>query len=254
MAQTASILECNGVAPTPNRPCEIDIDAFLFDVDGVLADTADLHAAAWKRAANESGITVPEAVIPLLRGRSREDSLRLILGHRELPTADFVRVMDRKNGYYVAGLASLTPSDALPGAAELLSDLSRAGIRLAAVSASRNARTVLTRIGLMRWFERVVDGLVEMPRGQSNRYAHVAAAMRCDPARCVVVEDSQAGIELAHAAGMRVIGLGRAVRDSQANLKLDSLCSASVNDLLLIIGAGAANKINGPTQAAGERP
>lgn len=238
MAQAASILDCNGVTPDDAAPGAVDIDAFLFDVDGVLADTADLHAAAWRAAAEEIGIEIPASVLPLLRGRSREDSLRLILGERELPTEDFARVMDRKNGYYVSSLEGLTPDDALPGAVELLSDLSRVGVRLAAVSASRNARTVLTRVGLVSRFERIVDGLVSLPRGQTNRYAYAAVAMRCDPARCVVVEDSQTGVELARAAGMRVIGLGRAVRDSRADLKLDDLRAVRANELFAALGAG----------------
>ncbi len=241
-------------APDTASHAAMDFDAFLFDVDGVLADTADLHAEAWRRAAREIGIEIPDATIPLLRGRSREDSLRLILGNRDLPTAEFVRVMKRKNDYYVASLEGLTPADALPGAAELLSDLSRKGFRLAAVSASQNARTVLARIGLNLRFERVVDGLVCLPRGQGNRYAFAAAAMRCDPARCVVVEDSHAGIKLACAAGMRVIGIGQAVCDSQANLKLDSLCSSSADDLVSVIRAGAALKFNGPAQAEAGKP
>lgn len=232
MAQTTSVLACNRDAPVAAPSSGIDIDAFLLDVDGVLADTADLHAAAWRKVAGEIGIEISESVIPLLRGRSREDSLRLILGERELPVAEFMRVMDCKNSYYVASLEGLTPADALPGAAELLSELSRTGIRLVAVSASRNARTVLTRIGLIQWFEHVVDGLVGLPRGQGNRYAYAAAAMRCDPARCVVVEDSLAGIELARAAGMRVIGLGSAVRESQADLNLDNLRSTPAIVLL----------------------
>lgn len=229
-------------AQTASAVSGLNIDVFLFDVDGVLADTADLHAAAWREAAEEIGIEIPASVIPLLRGRSREDSLRLILGERELPAEDFERVMDRKNGHYVSRLEGLTPGDALPGAAELLSDLSHAGVRLAAVSASRNARTVLTRIGLIHRFERVVDGQVGLPRGQTNRYAHAAVAMRCDPARCVVVEDSQIGVELARGAGMRVIGLGRAVRDSHADLKLDSLSAVRVSDLPAMFCAGVATR------------
>lgn len=242
MAVTLSKRANQSVAQAASAVQAFDIDAFLFDVDGVLADTAELHAAAWREAAEEIGIEIPAFVIPLLRGRSREDSLRLILGERDLSAADFARVMDRKNGHYVSRLEGLTSANALPGAAELLSDLSRAGFRLAAVSASRNARTVLTRTGLVHRFERVVDGLISLPRGQTNRYAYAAVAMRCDPARCVVVEDSQTGVELARFAGMKVIALGQAVRDSEADVKLDSLRAVRANDLLAAIRGGTASK------------
>lgn len=230
------------VSPDTASHAAVGIDAFLFDVDGVLADTADLHAEAWRRAAREIGIEIPDAIIPLLRGRSREDSLRLILQGRALPGEVFASVMDRKNRYYVVSLDGLTPDDALPGAAKLLDELSRARLRLAAVSASRNARLVLTRIGLIRKFERVVDGLVKLPSGEGNRYAYAAAAMRCEPTRCVVVEDSQAGVDLARAAGMGVIGLGDAVRNSKAHFLLDRLDSIRACDLLSAFRAVATKR------------
>lgn len=208
------------------------VRAFLFDVDGVLADTARLHEEAWRRIAGREGLAFDDSVARDLKGRSREDSLRRILGNRRIPLDRFNAIMAAKNEEYLRLVDGLTPDDALPGARELLADLNERGIRTAAVSASRNARRVLGRLALAAdggdgppyRLEQVIDGNDEAASaGRLHRYLLAAAALRVDPAHCVVVEDSQAGIAAARQFGMRSIGLGEDTQLIGATLVFESL-------------------------------
>ncbi len=209
------------------------IGAFLFDVDGVIADTAALHTAAWKRLADEEGLPFAEADAHALRGLSRDDSLRRLLKGRVLAYEQFEEWKNRKNDYYVAGLQWLSRKNVLPGLQRFLADLTVRKIRLAAVSASRNARRVLDQVDIFDRFEVIIDGLDEArARTGLHRYHLAAAALRIVPQRCVVVEDSTAGIALARSAGMKTIGLGDPQRLCAADVTLPSFEMANANDLL----------------------
>jgi beta-phosphoglucomutase len=205
------------------------VDAFLFDVDGVLADTAFLHTQAWARMAAEEGLPFDEDCAAALRGISRESSLLRILNGRTMPDDQFRAMLDRKNRYYVELLSDLSPGDALPGVFRLLDELLKCRIRVAAVSASRNARCVLERIGLVGRFEFIVDGNEESP---FNRYLLAARKMGIMPQHCVVVDDSAAGVVLARREGMCAIGLGMSDDLQAADLVLESLADASVDVIL----------------------
>jgi kojibiose phosphorylase len=210
-----------------------EIAAFVFDVDGVLADTAGLHAAAWRRLAGEENVPVDEGLCDAVRGLSREASLRRVLAGREVDAPRAAEMMERKNRYYLELVGRLGPSDALPGGSELLERLRARGLRLAVASASRNARTVLERIGLRERFDVIIDGNDEARSEWGlHRYLLAAAGLRLSPRRCVVVDDSPAGVATAREAGMRTVGVGDPGRLCAATLTIPSLEAADADALL----------------------
>lgn len=228
------------------------IGAFLFDVDGVLTDTARLHTAAWRRLTDEEGLTLDEPTAHALRGLSREASLRRILGNRTPPPEQFEAMLDRKNRYYVESLRSLSPADVLPGVSRLLDQLRRRRVRLAAVSVSRNAQSVIRAVGLDGAFDAIIDGNAPRSPGGLNRFQIAAASLRTEPGRCVVVEDSTEGVALARRAGMKTIGIGDASRLCAATLVFESLRGVEARLLLKwlsgdgpFVAAHEASQFNG---------
>ncbi|MFQ5495638.1 MAG: beta-phosphoglucomutase family hydrolase [Phycisphaerae bacterium] len=215
------------------RSVPADIGAFIFDVDGVIADTAPLHAAAWRRLAEEVGLPFDESLVDVVRGLSRADALNKLLAGRPVDPRAFEEMMARKNRYFVASLETLGPGDLLPGVAPLVDALTRLGVKLAAASVSRNARTVLRRVGLTDCFEAIIDGrdIAEHPGGP-GRLALAAAALCVAPRRCIVVEDAAPGIAAARQLGMRTIGIGSPDRLPAADLLFHSLRGVEAGTLL----------------------
>ncbi len=207
------------------------IGAFLFDVDGVLADTARLHEAAWRRLALSEGLTFDAEIARSLRGLSRSDSLRRVLGQRRVTQHRFNELMEQKNRDYLTQVEQLTPADVLPGSLELLEELPEFGIRVAAVSASCNARLVLDRLGLLERFAAIVDGTDDVST-TGHRFLSASAALRVEPSRCVVVEDSTTGAAAAREFGMKCLGLGEATTLCMATLVFESLRGVDARSLL----------------------
>ncbi len=188
------------------------IQGFIFDLDGVLTDTAEWHYRAWQRLADEEGLPFDRAANEALRGVSRRESLLHIIGAKPYDEAALQAMMERKNRYYVESIQALTPQDVLPGAIELLDELRQAGIKIAIGSASKNARTVIEKLGLVDRVDAIADGYsVERPKPAPDLFLYAAKQLGLDPVHCVVVEDAAAGIEAAIAAGMWTIGLDPAV-------------------------------------------
>jgi beta-phosphoglucomutase len=233
MASMLPLLECSDEPRLSTCP----IGAFIFDVDGILTDTAALHIGAWRRIAEEEGFDFDDATADALRGLSREDSLQRLLNGRCVPPGRFAELLDRKNGYYLAELKHLPEQVVLPGVRLLLAGLRELGIKLAAVSLSRNARPVLLRSGLVGNFDVIIDGndLADSKSGLS-RFLLIARALRTEPARCVVVEDSTAGVAAARAAGMRSVGVGGYDRLCAATMVLDSLRGVDAGTLVYWLG------------------
>lgn len=215
----------------------VDIAAVLFDVDGVIADTARLHTAAWARLAELERLPFEQETADALRGLSREESLRRLLGARRVTQQSFQDMLDRKNAFYQELIESLGPADCLPGALTLLNQFSRMGLRRAAVSLSRNARPVLERLGVLELLDAIVDGTDQSAAvGGLDRYHRAAAALSIAPHRCLVIEDSAAGIATAKNAGMKTIGLGDHRRLCAADLVFESLQGVSARLLLHWLG------------------
>lgn len=223
--------------PEDPRPTSRPIGAFIFDVDGVVTDTAVLHAEAWRRLADEEGWEFNGAAADALRGLSRDDSLRRLLKGRVVSSEVFAELLERKNGYYLAALKETNENLALPGVRLILVGLRELGIKVAAVSLSRNARTILTRARLVKDFDVILDG-GDMSQSASslNRFQLAAKFLRVEPSRCVVMEDAAAGIALARTAGMRSVGIGDYDRLCAATLVLESLRGIDASTLVHWLG------------------
>ena len=199
------------------------IRAVIFDLDGVLTDTAEQHFQAWKQLAEEEGLPFDREANEDLRGLSRRDSLLRILGSREVDEARLAALMERKNGYYRQRLAGLTPQDTLPGAREAIEAARRRGWRVAIGSSSRNARTVLDRLGLTDQFDAIADGnTTERAKPAPDLFLAAAEALGVAPEETLVVEDAASGVDAALRAGMRVVGVGPVDRVGHAHQRVPS--------------------------------
>ena len=209
------------------------IKGFIFDLDGVLTDTAEYHYRGWKRLAEEVGLPFTREDNEALRGIPRRESLLMILKERQIPEEQLLEMMARKNRYYLDFIREITPSDVLPGAVELLKQIRAAGLKSAVGSASKNAPEVLQRLGIDHLLDAISHGgSVERQKPAPDLFLHAAAQLGLEPAECVVVEDAAAGIEAAHAGGFRSVGLGPPERVGRANVILPSLSGVHLNDLL----------------------
>lgn len=187
--------------------------AFIFDLDGVITDTAHLHFVAWRELANEIGAPFDAAFNEQLKGVSREASLERILarGTQRYTSAEKARLAERKNAAYVDLLSGMTPADLLPGALDALQAARAAGCRVALASASKNAATVLEHLDIVDAFDHVVDAnLIVHSKPDPEVFLAAAKALAVDPADCVGIEDAVAGIRAVRAAGMFALGVGDA--------------------------------------------
>jgi len=185
----------------------------IFDLDGVLVDTASYHYRAWKRLAEELGFPFSEQDNEQLKGVSRMRSLELLLetgGMAErVSRTEKDALAARKNAWYVEMLEGMTPGEILPGALECLRGFRAVGIRTSLGSASRNAGRILERLGLTAMLDAVVDGNdVEQVKPAPDVFLLAAKRIGIAPSACVVFEDAQAGLEAACAGGMRAVAVG----------------------------------------------
>ncbi|MBC8098940.1 MAG: beta-phosphoglucomutase, partial [Armatimonadetes bacterium] len=175
--------------------------AFIFDLDGVITDTAEYHYLAWKRLADEEGYPFTRHDNEQLRGVSRSESLLRLLKGRTLPEATFQEHLDRKNRYYQAYLETITAADCLPGVTRFLEQTQAAGIKIGLGSASRNARPVLDKLGLTAMFGVIGDGYsVVNPKPAPDLFVWVAGGLGVTVDQAVVFEDAEAGVNAALAA------------------------------------------------------
>lgn len=211
------------------------IHGFIFDLDGVITDTAEYHYRGWKKLAEENGWAFDRRENEKLRGVARRESLMLILGEHasEYSEAQIQEFMARKNTYYLQFIQEITPRDILPGAKELLAELRAAHFKIALGSASKNARQVLQSLGIENLFDAIADGnSVERQKPAPDLFLFAAKELHLAPNECVVVEDAEAGIEAAKAGGFLTIGLGPPERVGQADAIFPSLEGVHVADLL----------------------
>ncbi len=220
-----------------------DIQGFIFDLDGVLTNTAEFHYQAWQRLADEEGLPFDRQANEALRGVSRRESLLLIVGKKHYSEAALQEMMERKNGYYVASIQSITPKDLLPGGVELLTEIRQAGMKIAIGSASKNAKTAIKKLGLADYVDAIADGYsVTRPKPAPDVFLYAAKQLGLDPVHCVVVEDAAVGIEAAIAAGMGAIGIGPVERfGGSAQLVLPHLKSVHLSDLKTQLGRSLAD-------------
>ena len=209
------------------------IRGFIFDLDGVLTDTAEYHYRAWKRLADEEGIPFTREDNEHLRGIPRRESLILILKGRTYPEEKIQEMMERKNNYYLEYIREIKPTDLLPGARELLDEIRQAGLKSALGSASKNAPDVVRRLGIAGLLDAVSHGgSVTRQKPAPDLFLHAANQLGLQPNECVVVEDAAAGIEAGRAGGFHTLGLGPRERVGNAEVVMDSLKNVRLNEIL----------------------
>ncbi|MDN4068201.1 beta-phosphoglucomutase [Paenibacillus sp. FSL R5-0407] len=186
---------------------------FIFDLDGVITDTAEFHYMAWKQIGESLGITVDRQLNERLKGVSRMESLERVLAASLTPihlsAAEKERLATDKNKQYQQLIDQIQPTDVLPGMGKLLEDIRNGGMRLALGSASKNAHFVLERLGLMDAFDYIVDASqVQNGKPHPETFLNAADHFGIPYRACIGVEDSEAGIEAINAAGMFSVGIG----------------------------------------------
>jgi beta-phosphoglucomutase len=215
--------------------------AVVFDLDGVLVDTAQFHLAAWRRVAAELGFEFGDDVAESLKGVAREAALAAVVraGGVDLSPADATATAARKNRYYNEHLRTLDASALLPGAWDSLHWLAARNVPIGLGSASRNARTILASTGIEPLFDVVVDGdVVRAAKPDPEVFLVAAARLGFPPGDCLVVEDAIAGVEAARRAGSPVFGVGSPEVLTDADEVVPDL--AAVDWPALFPGGGAA--------------
>lgn len=184
---------------------------FIFDLDGVIVDTAYFHFLAWKKTAAELGFELTEELNEKLKGVSRIDSLQKILDWAgvTIEKEKFDRLTSEKNEEYLMYVNKMTKDDILPGVYNFINQVKEKGYPIALGSASKNAPNILGKVGLLGLFDTIVDGnSVSKAKPDPEVFLIAAKNLKVQVEECVVFEDSQAGIKAANVAGMTSIGLG----------------------------------------------
>lgn len=200
------------------------IKGIIFDLDGVLIHTDELHYRAWKELADYLGIYFDKKINDRLRGVSRMASLEIILGENRFSDTEKQMLAKEKNDKYRALLATLKPSDVSAEVLETLAALKKKGVKLAIGSSSKNARFILQQIGLIDEFDAVSDGNnITHSKPDPEVFLKAAEFLRLSPEECIVVEDADAGIAAANTGGFVSVGYGAAADDPTADHKLKTL-------------------------------
>lgn len=210
----------------------------LFDLDGVLVDTAVYHYKAWKALANRLGFDFTEAQNEHLKGVNRMRSLEMILdwGKVSKTEAEMLELAEGKNAEYVEMISKMTAEEVLPGTLQLLEQLKAAGIKIALGSASKNSGMILERTNLAHYFDAIIDGNhVNASKPDPEVFLKGAEALGLEPANCIVFEDAQAGVQAAINGGMKVIGVGQQNNLQGANMVIKDLSEICVSQIIDLV-------------------
>ena len=189
----------------------LNIKACIFDLDGVIVDTAKYHFIAWRKLANELGIDFTEKENEKLKGVSRMGSLDLILewGGVSLDLSKKEELAAKKNDWYLEYVMQMSPDETLPGVIEFLDDLRSKGIKIGLGSASKNAPTIIKLLKLEDYFETLIDGnKVTNSKPHPEVFLKGATELEVEPENCIVFEDAAKGIDAALNGGMLAVGIG----------------------------------------------
>jgi len=212
----------------------MNLKACIFDLDGVIVDTAKYHFMAWRRLAKELGFEFTLSDNEALKGVSRMASLEILLRVGGLAPGEKEKeeLAARKNRWYVEFITGMTPDEILPGSIRLLKQLRKEGILTAIGSASKNALTILDRIKITDMFDVIVDGnKIHTAKPDPEVFVRGARELNTDPSCCVVFEDAQAGIEAAIAGGMKCVGVGDPELLGKADLVIPDLRKITIQKL-----------------------
>ena len=197
----------------------------------MIVDTAKYHYLAWKKIADEFGFVFTEKDNERLKGVSRMASLDILLsiGGVHLSEGEKLQVADKKNEIYLGYILKMTPDEVLPGVLTFLKTLRDQGIKISLGSASKNAKTILHQVGIENLFDAVADGTnVSKAKPDPEVFLKGAELLNLSPADCVVFEDARAGIEAAHRAGMKCVGIGDSVTLREADIVVGGFLDLSI--------------------------
>lgn len=213
------------------------LQAFIFDLDGVITDTAEYHYLAWKTLGEELGIPFTREFNEELKGVSRMDSLEkiLALGGRQgdFTGAEKEALATKKNEHYVRLIANISPADILPGIKELLAEIKEKGYKLGLASVSKNAFAVMDSLGLKQEFDVIVDAAT-IAKGKPDPEIFLTAAklLNVEPSACIGIEDAAAGVDSIKDAGMFAVGVGSEESLAKADIIYPSTKELSYEGIL----------------------
>jgi beta-phosphoglucomutase len=211
--------------------------ACIFDLDGVIVDTARYHFMAWKRLADQLGINFTKEDNERLKGVSRMASLEIILSLGDIKPDEIKKLeyATLKNDWYVEYISRMTPDEILPGSMAFLKELRDAKIPMAIGSASKNTPMILEKVGIRKFFDAVADGNnVSKAKPDPEVFIRAAEMLSVDPGRCVVFEDAIAGVQAAINAGMMCIGIGSPKILKEAHFVVAGLYEMNLEKLLTL--------------------
>jgi len=217
------------------------IKGFIFDLDGVIVDTAKYHYNSWRRLANSLGFDITEEQNENLKGVSRIESLEYILGLGNLQFTESkkMEMAELKNVWYVESIANMDDSELLPGSEKLIKEIKQQGLKLSLGSASKNSTRILKATGLFDYFDAIIDGTkTTESKPHPQVFLMGAEAIDLSPEECVVFEDSINGIKAANTGGFISIGVGNADILNEADFvipSLDNVTIASLNNQIFQI-------------------
>lgn len=213
------------------------LKAVIFDLDGVVTDTAHLHFLAWRQVAGEIGIEIDEQINEQLKGISRMDSLERILrsgrAQERFSQQEKEQLADRKNRLYVESLKQLHPGSILPGITALLAQLRNSGVLVGLASVSLNAPRILDALELTDQFDFCADaGKIQRSKPDPEIFLTACTGLGVAPEACIGIEDAQAGIEAINTSGMLSVGIGSTLIGADLLLESTAQLSKSCLDTL----------------------
>lgn len=213
----------------------MSIKALLFDLDGVLVDTAKYHFLAWKQLADRLGIPFTLQDNERFKGVSRDRCMELLLelGGRAMSREEMAAFSSQKNNIYIHYIQNMGEEELLPGAKDFLQEAKNQGYAIALGSASKNSMLILERLHLTAYFDAIIDG-TRVTRAKPDPQVFILGAqtLGVSPQECVVFEDSVAGIEAAHAGGMKAVGIGTPQTLPQADLHLPGFSGITIDGVI----------------------
>jgi len=209
--------------------------ACLFDLDGVLVDTAIYHFQAWKMLGENFNYQLTEEQNEQLKGVSRVESLNRILDWANYSATSEQKEawLIEKNENYLQLISNMNPAEILPGVLDFLGQLKELGYKIALGSASKNSEVILTKTGLLPWFDLIIDGnKVTKSKPDPEVFLKGAEGLGFQPQECIVFEDAQAGVEAAKKGGMKAIGIGDVDVLSEADKVIPTFIGVKATELL----------------------
>jgi beta-phosphoglucomutase len=211
--------------------------AFLFDLDGVLVDTAHYHFLAWKEVCDNLGIAFTQHDNEKLKGIDRRNSLRILLkmGNMKLSPEDFDNWLVKKNKIYTEMIEKLGPNDLFPGVLDLFRSLKEKNIKIGLGSASKNARMIIDKLEINEYFDSIVDGnMTTLGKPDPQVFLLNADKLGVSVNNCAVIEDSEAGIDAAITANMKAIGIGDDPSIQHADLVFKNISELDLEKVLTL--------------------